>query len=327
MNILIYYKGVIPAITYGGTQRDIWALGKELVTRGHKVTFLVLEGSKCPFAEVIYIDSQKSISSQIPEGTDITNIHSSIVEEPNFAYLSCIHGNPRDNDFIPQNTVFVSKNQAERYHSKHFIYNGIDWDLYDKPDLNNKRANLHFLGKAAWKIKNLKASMYIAKKAGYKLDVLGGYRFNLKMGIRITLDPRIRFHGMVDNKYKSKILNKSNALLFPVLWHEPMGLAVIESLYFGCPVFATPYGSLPELVGSEFGFLSNKADELIEAVKNLSSYDRKKCHEYARDCFNPKVMTDKYLDYFEKILNNQVFKEEKPYTNKDIQISNLPFYY
>ena len=46
----------------------------------------------------------------------------------------------------------------------------------------------------------------------------------------------------------SSLLNASRGLIFPVRWHEPFGLAVIESLYFGCPVFATPYGALPELV-------------------------------------------------------------------------------
>ena len=35
---------------------------------------------------------------------------------------------------------------------------------------------------------------------------------------------------------KGEILNSSKGLVFPVLWHEPFGLAIIESLYYGCPV-------------------------------------------------------------------------------------------
>ena len=47
-------------------------------------------------------------------------------------------------------------------------------------------------------------------------------------------------------------------------WHEPFGIALIEALYFGCPVFGTPYGSLPEIVEEGVqGFLVQPGD--IEA--------------------------------------------------------------
>ncbi|RYE12133.1 MAG: glycosyltransferase family 4 protein, partial [Sphingobacteriales bacterium] len=53
MNILIAHNSVIPAFKYGGTQRVIWWLGKELVKRGHKITYLVAKGSHCDFATII----------------------------------------------------------------------------------------------------------------------------------------------------------------------------------------------------------------------------------------------------------------------------------
>ena len=68
------------------------------------------------------------------------------------------------------------------------------------------------------------------------------------MGLRFTLSQRIRFHGMVAGERKSALLRQSSGLIFPVVWHEPFGLAVVESLYMGAPVFATPYGALPEIV-------------------------------------------------------------------------------
>lgn len=39
MRILIVHNSVIPAHKYGGTERVIWYLGKELVKQGHKVRF------------------------------------------------------------------------------------------------------------------------------------------------------------------------------------------------------------------------------------------------------------------------------------------------
>jgi glycosyltransferase involved in cell wall biosynthesis len=71
----------------------------------------------------------------------------------------------------------------------------------------------------------------------------------MRTGVRITLSPHVRFHGLLGGDGKNAILNSSKGLVLPVLRHEPFGLAVIESLYFGCPLFGTPYGALPELLG------------------------------------------------------------------------------
>ena len=56
MNITIVLGDKIPSIKYGGTQRVMWYLGKELNKRGHKVTFIAGKGSSCPFAKVIELD-------------------------------------------------------------------------------------------------------------------------------------------------------------------------------------------------------------------------------------------------------------------------------
>jgi len=47
-HILIVYNGKIPTPKYGGTSRDIWYLGKELIKMGHRITFLVGQGSVLP---------------------------------------------------------------------------------------------------------------------------------------------------------------------------------------------------------------------------------------------------------------------------------------
>ncbi|MGC9330858.1 MAG: glycosyltransferase family 4 protein, partial [Bacteroidales bacterium] len=234
MHVAIVYDGVIPVKKYGGTARDIWYLGNELHKRGHQVTYLVAPGSYCPFAEVVHVENTDIIDKKIPESTDIVNCHQDINQELNKPVLFSIHGNTNNPEKeFPLNSVFVSRNHARRFGSDTFVYNGMDWDQYPKPDLSQKRSGYHFLGKAAWKVKNLKAAMSIARRNNKKIEVLGGYRFNFKMGMRFTLDPRIRFHGMVDDAQKARVMNQSEALLFPVLWHEPMGLAVIESLYYG----------------------------------------------------------------------------------------------
>lgn len=149
------------------------------------------------------------------------------------------------------------------------------------------------------------------------LHVLGGYRFNFKMGLRFTFHPRIKFHGMVGGVEKNHLLQGSKGLIFPVKWHEPFGLAIIESLFFGAPVFGTPFGSLPELVHNDVGFLSTSAGELAEHIMH-TQYDTRICHEYARDLFNSQVMAKAYLKKYEIVLSGKTLHEKKPELKADI---------
>ena len=312
MNITIVYFGNIPSLNYGGTQRVIWYLGKELTLLGYKITYLVNQGSYCDFANVKFIDNSKSIVDQIPNNTDIVHFHNQPkgIDNIKFPYVITTHGNSKEE--LDINTIFVSKNHANRYNSSSFVYNGLDWNDYSKPTFK-KENYVHFLGKAAWRVKNVKGAINVVRKVkNQHLKVLGGHRFNFKMGIRFTLTSKVSFYGMVGGTQKDNFLNKSKGLIFPVLWNEPFGLAIIESLYFGCPVFGTPYGSLPELVNTEVGVLSNKKSELVNALNNIEVFNTKNCHNYALENFNSKKMAKDYLVYYEKALNNKKININKP---------------
>jgi glycosyltransferase involved in cell wall biosynthesis len=123
---------------------------------------------------------------------------------------------------------------------------------------------------------------------------------------------------MLGGKEKLNVLQQSKGLIFPVLWNEPFGLSIVESLYFGCPVFATPYGSLPEIVNKEVGFLSAHSSELCNAIQHSSQFDRKKCHDYAIEFFNSATMAKKYVEKYELVLNGKKLNAQKPQL-KEIQ--------
>jgi len=323
MNILIAIDAIIPARLYGGTERVVWSLGKELLALGHRVTFLARESSSCPFANVIFLQSERGISAQIPPETDVVHFFQFT---PNFSTLDpeqaiktpfvvTEEGNRRDPDLkYDRNTVFVSGDHARRHGSDSFVYNGLDWSEYRKPDLRSERRFFHFLAKAVWRVKNVRGAIKVARKAGERLKVLGGSRWNLGRPrfALVTPSPSVSFEGMVDNAKKSHFMNQSKGLIFPVLWHEPFGLAITESLYFGCPVFGTPYGSLPELVTEELGFLSASSRELARAVQQAGQYSRERCHEYARDRFNSRVMALEYLKRYERVINGEFLNSEAP---------------
>ncbi len=325
LHILIVAPFKIPALLYGGTERVIWDLGKCLQNLGHQITYLVVAGSSCPFANVLFYDANKSLNQQIPDDVDLIHFQFSPNEEIKKPYLVTIHGNIPFGMVLDKQCVFVSKNHAERHGSNQFVYNGLDWDNYPKVDLKSKRNSFHFLANAAWKIKNLKGALELTKEANQKIVVLGGHRFNFRMGWRFTFDTHVSFKGMVDNQSKAKHLNKSKGLIFPVLWDEPFGLAVIESLYFGCPVFATPYGALPELLNNKVGLLSNKKSVLIEALKISDHFNKKSCHEYAQEQFSAMKMTKDYLKIYDQVMNGEVLNERHPTLLKKQEEKYLPF--
>lgn len=328
MNILIVKNGVIPFIHYGGTERVIWYLGKELVKLGHKITYLVEAGSTCDFAKVIILNPAEDIRQQIPKDIDLVHFHYfpnnlSSLDHP---YVVTLHGNHNNLSSLDLNTIFISSNHASRHGSSNYVYNGLDWDDYSKVNFQINRNHFHFLGKAAWRVKNVKGAIDVIKASpNEKIKILGGQRINFSMGFRWTLSRRAQFYGMVGGLEKDRLIQQSKGLIFPVRWHEPFGLAIIESLYFGCPVFGTPYGSLPELVPKEVGFLTIEADKMTEAILNRDQYNAADCHDYVRERFHSKEMAMAYLEKYQQVLSGQNINSRPPQTTENSQKNLLPW--
>jgi len=313
MNIVIVNLSPIPVYAYGGTERVIWDLGRALVESGHSVSFLVPEGSSCDFAQVLIIAPTQPWQQQIPSDTDVVHFQfqPELGEDFGFPYVITEHGNSKQPTPLNHQTIFVSQNHAMRYGSDSYVLNGLDWRAYGAVDWSRSRDYYHFLGKAAWRVKNVKGAIQVAKKANVELHVLGGDRLNIKRGFRWTLSRSIQFHGMVGGEQKNQLLNGSRGMIFPVRWHEPFGLATIESLYFGCPVFATPYGALPELVPAYCGVLSADSMLLADAIRN-QQFDPMQCHEHVLQHFNPVVMMQGYLEKYRQVMAGQTLNAEQP---------------
>ncbi len=311
MKIALVYPARLPAPHYGGTERVVWCLARELARMGHRVSLLAGPGSRCDFAEVVPVRPGDSIARAIPADADLVHLHLAPGEPIEKPHLVTVHGNA-EHAPLPLNTVFVSRQHAERYGAECFVHNGLDWSEFGTVDLGRPREYFHFLGKAAWRVKNVRGAIRLARLCRREIKVLGGHRVNLKMGFRLTLTRFATFHGMVDDARKKEILSGSRGLVFPVRWHEPFGLALIESLYFGAPVFGTPYGALPEIVTPEVGFLSASSDELLRAMREAGRYDPRRCHEHARDRFGSARMARDYLAKYQSVLEGRSLNPARP---------------
>ena len=313
MHILIVHIGPpLPVSAYGGTERVVWDLGKALVELGQQVSFLATRGSSCNFAKVIAFNPTLSLGEQIPSSVDIVHFSENPQQEVGRAFVITQHNNLSSLRDVLPNTIFLSRDHANRHGSGHYVYNGLDWSRYRGFDLSAERQYFHFLADASKRRKNVNGAIRLAHKSGMRLSVIGGSRFYFRRGFRLTLSRNISFHGMVNDLEKSKILPYSMGLLFPVLWHEPFGLAIIESLYFGCPVFGTTYGSLPELIGPQYGYLANSATQLLRAMHRVGEWSPCACHSYARDNFSSRVMALGYLNYYQRVLSGETLNADLP---------------
>ena len=79
--------------------------------------------------------------------------------------------------------------------------------------------------------------------------------------------PGIEFIGEIDDRRKSKFLGEARALLFPIDWPEPFGLAMIEAMACGTPVLAFRNGAVPEVIDE--GVTGHVVDTMDEAIAML----------------------------------------------------------
>lgn len=314
----------LPPEKYGGTQRVIWSLAQAQRQQGHEVRFLWGEAPRVPPGTIV-AKRHQPLNPLIGDWPDIVHFHRAPDEPIDKPFVVTEHFNATAACEYHPNTIFLSKQHAAIHHGHCFVYNGLDWSDYGEPEFHPKQQYLHFLGKARIATKNLSGAIATAGLAGRKLAVLGGPRFKLGRGGYAYFTPRVRFKGMVGGEHKHSLIRQSQGLLLPVRWHEPFGLAYTESLYLGCPVFATPYGAIPEIVSEpELGCLATDATALAEAMADMSRYDRRLCHEVAKTRFGHLQMAAGYQQYYEQVLDGQPLHQQAPYATTDLT-ALLPF--
>src|SRR5581483_9271649 len=97
--------------------------------------------------------------------------------------------------------------------------------------------------------------------------------------------PHVHLLGCIGVSKKVPLLRDARALLAPIEWEEPFGLALIEAMLSGCPVVAFPRGSVPELVEPGVtGFVVHTAEEMCELIRPcgaLDDFDRHRCRARA----------------------------------------------
>ena len=103
-------------------------------------------------------------------------------------------------------------------------------------------------------------------------------------------------------------------VVVPVRWEEPFGIAVIEVMSQGLPVIGSPYGSLPELISKEVGFIAKNHFELEALVSgdHSAKFNPDIIRKHVEDNFAIKKHAESYVELYKKVINGESLNTTPP---------------
>jgi glycosyltransferase involved in cell wall biosynthesis len=330
----------VPPKFYGGTERVVSYLTEALVDLGHDVTLYASGDSEttahlrpaCPRALRLDPTSVDPVADHVclvervfQESDEFEVVHSHVdyIGFPSFRrmetpHVTTLHGrldipNLRSlfREFSDVPVVSISDFQRRPLAWANWqatVYHGLPENLYTFRNAPGKY--LAFLGRISPE-KRVDSAIEIAKRVGIplkivaKVDKVDQQYFDAFIK-PLLADPLIEFIGEIGEAEKNEFLGSAFALLFPVDWPEPFGLAMIEAMACGTPVVACRCGSIPEVLQPGVtGFIVDNAATAHLAVEQIGKLSRKRCREVFEERFTAKRMALDYLDVYERIIASE----------------------
>ena len=328
------YESVPPAL-YGGTERVVFNLTEALVEMGHDVTLFASGDSRsqarliAPCERALRLDPgcrdplayHAILLDEVFRRTEefdavhfhIDYLHFALSNRIQLADLTTLHGRldlPElggiYRHFPNRPLVSISNSQRKPLPWANWratIYHGLDLRRFR---FNAVRGTyLAFLGRISPE-KRVDRAIEIAKRTGVPLRIAAKVdRVDVdyfRAEIEPLLDhPLIDYIGEIGDDVKSDFLGGALALLFPIDWPEPFGLAMIESMACGTPVIAFNCGSVPEVVDHGLtGLIVSSVEEAAAAVRKIEKLDRAHCRKLCEQRFSARRMAADYLDQYQQ---------------------------
>ena len=330
----------IPPRLYGGSERIASYLTEELVHLGHHVT-LFASGDSVTAAELvpcvpIALRLNQTVRDPIPyfmlmmgrvaeraAEFDIVHFHIDQFQMPLFRPMASrtvttLHGRQDSADLRALYAGFpemplVSISNAQRgpipnANTVATIYHGLPVRLLE-PTYHPRGGYLAFIGRISPE-KGIERAIAIARifgvplKIAAKVDRVDEQYFREQVEPLLD-DPGIEFIGEIGERAKSEFLGEAQALLFPIDWPEPFGLAMIEAMACGTPVLAFRSGSVPEIIEDGVtGRIVSSIDEAILALPEVIALDRRTVRRRFEERFTAARMAKDYLNLYRKLLRS-----------------------
>ena len=323
----------VPPLGYGGTEEVVDLLARGLQAAGHDVLLAAASDSTCPVplvpgAEPSDAEDMNGATSLMAHVVtayaalgDVDVIHDHTPVGP--LYRGRPSGVPvavtHHNAFTPAALTLFRAMAADTAivaisdnHARHatgvpiarVIHHGLDLSGVDVG--TGRGGYAAFLGRMD-PTKGVAEAVRIARAAGVPLLIAAKMRHPVERAyfeseVRPLLTSEQQYIGEVTESDKFELLADAIALLNPIQWSEPFGLAMIEALAVGTPVVGTPRGAAPEIVRHGVtGFLGT-VDELVALLPRAADLDRAACRADAELRFSASRMVDDHVRLYADLL-------------------------
>jgi glycosyltransferase involved in cell wall biosynthesis len=136
-----------------------------------------------------------------------------------------------------------------------------------------------------------------------KLDPIAESMAYFKAEIEPHLGYDVRWIPEVRGRMRAELLARAVAMLAPLRWQEPFGLAMAEAIASGTPVVALRRGAACELVEEGLtGLLADDLDGLVAGVHRARELDSSACARRGRERFAPARMVERYEALYKDML-------------------------
>jgi glycosyltransferase involved in cell wall biosynthesis len=328
----------VPPLAYGGTERIVDELSRELTKRGHEVVLFASADSESPGRLVPTITQPlrgegaevdpsaayvRTIQAALAHEAEVDVIHAhldfwnaSLARAANRPVVATFHGR-LDLPYVgallngvPAHLVALSKGhmqQPEGVSFDSFVYNGLS--LESMPFGAHPSDDICFVGRMTAD-KGVVDAIDVAAISGRRLRIVAKapylasereyYESEVKPALRRADVEELGELGQAD---RDQVLASSFALIMPSVWPEPFGLTAIESMACGTPVIARPVGALPEIVRQgRDGFLGRDAAEMAAGLEGIGQIDRATIRREVVERFSAARMADNYERIYRQVL-------------------------
>jgi glycosyltransferase involved in cell wall biosynthesis len=107
--------------------------------------------------------------------------------------------------------------------------------------------------------------------SSYRVHIIGSGPLEDEIRKAAQQDPKILFHGKVDNNQLPAYYQAADIFIIPSTHEEGAGRVIMESLACGTPVIGANRGGIPEIVDTTVGDLIDITPEnIVTSIQNMN---------------------------------------------------------